>query len=152
MSVKYKLSQIVDHSHPSRNGKWFAKACVSGVVHTPELADMITRRCTVTEADTLAVLSALKDVMKDQLLEGRKVVLDGFGYFHTGIKSVAVDHPADFKPEEHIKRVYTHFIPAGSYDLTTHRVCRSFNVGIKFEELQDYSSPKRISESDAKKS
>ena len=112
MSVKYKLSQIVDHSHPSRNGKWFAKACVSGVVHTPELADMITRRCTATEADTLAVLSALKDVMKDQLLEGRKVVLDGFGYFHTGIKSVAVDHPADFKPEEHIKRVYTHFIPA----------------------------------------
>jgi 6-phosphogluconate dehydrogenase (decarboxylating) len=51
MSVKYKLSQIVDHSHPSRNGKWFARVCVSGVVHTPELADMITRRCTATEAD-----------------------------------------------------------------------------------------------------
>ncbi|MCH3992688.1 MAG: HU family DNA-binding protein [Prevotella sp.] len=152
MSVKYKLSQIVDYSHPSRNGKWFARTCVSGAVHTPELAGMITRRCTATEADTLAVLSALKDVMKEQLAEGRKVVLDGFGYFHTGIKSVAVDHPADFKPEEHIKRVFTNFVPAGSSDPATHHVHRLFNDGIKFEELQGYSSPKRMFKSDAKKS
>lgn len=84
--------------------------------------------------------------------EGRKVVLDGFGYFHTGIKSVAVDHPADFKPEEHIKRVFTNFVPAGSSDPATHHVHRLFNDGIKFEELQGYSSPKRMFKSDAKKS
>ncbi|MCH4099266.1 MAG: DNA-binding protein [Prevotella sp.] len=152
MSVKYKLSQIVDHSHPSRNGKWFARVCVSGVVHTPELADMITRRCTATEADTLAVLSALKNVMKEQLMDGQKVVLDSFGYFHTGIKSVALSPSVEFKPKEHIKRVYTHFVPAGYYDSATHRVHRSFNDGIRLEEMEDYSRPKRMSGADAEKS
>jgi predicted histone-like DNA-binding protein len=152
MSVKYKLYQIVDHRHPSRNGKWFARTYTSDALHTTKLAEMIAKRCTATEADTLAVLSALKDVMKEQLAEGHRVVLDGFGYFHTGIKSVAVDHPEDFKPEEHIKRVYTNFVPAGYYDSATHRVHRSFNDGIRLEEMEDYSSPKRISESDAKKS
>jgi predicted histone-like DNA-binding protein len=142
MSVKYKLYQIVDHRHPSRNGKWFARTYTRDVLHTTELAEMITKRCTATEADTLAVLSALKDVMKEQLADGHRVVLDGFGYFHTGIKSVAVDHPADFKPEEHIKRVFTNFVPAGSYDPTTHHVRRSFNDSIKFEELRENSSPK----------
>ena len=141
MSVKYKLYQIVDHRHPSRNGKWFARTYTRDVLHTTELAEMITKRCTATEADTLAVLSALKDVMKEQLADGHRVVLDGFGYFHTGIKSVAVDHPADFKPEEHIKRVFTDFVPAGSSDPITHHIRRSFNDGIKFEELQDYSRP-----------
>jgi hypothetical protein len=87
--------------------------------------------------------------MKEQLADGHRVVLDGFGYFHTGIKSVAVDHPADFKPEEHIKRVFTNFVPADSYDPTTHHVRRSFNDSIKFEELRENSSPK--SKKNAKK-
>ncbi|MCI1246447.1 MAG: HU family DNA-binding protein [Prevotella sp.] len=149
MSVKYKLYQIVDHRHPSRNGKWFARTYTRDALHTTKLAEMITKRCTATEADTLAVLSALKDVMKEQLADGHGVVLDGFGYFHTGIKSVAVDHPADFKPEEHIKRVYTNFVPAGSYDPITRTVHRVFNDGIKFEEIRDY--PGHVSGVEGKK-
>ncbi|MCH3995064.1 HU family DNA-binding protein [Prevotella cerevisiae] len=149
MSVKYKLYQIVDPRHPSRNGKWFAKTCTSEVLHTKDLAQEISKKCTVTEVDTLAVLSALKDVVKEHLKDGRKVVLDGFGYFHIGIKSVVVDHPDDFKPEEHIKRVYTNFVPAGSYDPVTRTVHRAFNEGVKFEEMQDY--PGHVSGVEGKK-
>ena len=141
MSVKYKLYQIIDHRHPSRNGKWFAKTYTRDVLHTTDLTQIISKRCTVTEADTLAVVSALKDIIKEQLADGHRVVLDGFGYFDTGIKSVAVDHPSDFRPDEHIIRVYTNFVPASSYDPITHHVRRSFNDGIKFEEMQDYSRP-----------
>ena len=85
-------------------------------------------------------------------MDGQKVVLDGFGYFHTGIKSVALSPSVEFKPKEHIKRVYTHFVPAGYYDSATHRVHWSFNDGIRLEEMEDYSRPKRMSGADAEKS
>ena len=45
------------------------------------LSHFVTHRCTVSESDILAVLTALSDVMVDAFLEGHRVYLRGLGYF-----------------------------------------------------------------------
>ena len=77
-------------------GKWYARAVVGDTVNVKALAKRISDRCTVTEPDIVAVISALVTAMNEELIAGRRVLLDGFGSFRATIKTKPAEKPEDF--------------------------------------------------------
>lgn len=60
---------------------------LNGSVSTATLRERIQNRCTLTRTDVSAVLDALSQIMGEELAEGRRVHLDGIGYFHPTLTS-----------------------------------------------------------------
>ena len=83
MSVFFRLHQ--DKSvGTKRSGKWYARMVPMGVIDTRRLAEIVQRNCTVKKSDVLAVISELVETMRDQMQDGKRVKLDGFGSFKIG--------------------------------------------------------------------
>ena len=59
------------HARPTLNGK----------IGTDSIAAQIQRRCSLTDIDVAAVLDALSHIVAEQLQDGKRVHLDGLGYF-----------------------------------------------------------------------
>lgn len=55
---------------------------LNGSTTTTELKRYIERACSLTETDVIAVLDALSHYLGRELSEGRRVHLDGIGYFY----------------------------------------------------------------------
>ena len=71
------------------NKLWYPRCVHIGKpVETQELATRIARECTVSPADTHAVLRALPQIMTDFLKESRAVHLEGIGWFRYTINSM----------------------------------------------------------------
>lgn len=67
---------------------YYPEAVVVGKkVTTKQLATMLSDRCTVTLADTMAVLSELGMVMSSYMSQGKSVHLDGIGSFRYTINA-----------------------------------------------------------------
>lgn len=65
------------------NGKWYPRSVTVGKpVTTVQVAKRISAQCTVTPADTNAVLTALGGTLGDFMAEGRTVKLNGIGTFY----------------------------------------------------------------------
>ncbi len=77
-------------------GKYYGRAIVGDTVNVKALAKRISDRCTVTEPDIVAVISALVTAMNEELCNGRKVLLDGFGSFRASIKTKPAEKAEDF--------------------------------------------------------
>ena len=87
MSVKYR--KVVNNRKNSKTkGKVYGRAVVDGVIDTKEIAGKISKRCTLTEPDIIAVINALETEIGYGLADGKRVVLDG---------SRPIGVPADFK-------------------------------------------------------
>lgn len=99
------------------NGKWYPFSLLVGrPVTTGQVAKRIASRCTVTQADVAAVLSALSEVMGDFMAEGKSVKLDGIGYFCFTATSEGrgVDTPGEVTASQ-IKGVRVRFRPETTY-------------------------------------
>ena len=75
MSIKYRMYQD-NRKNSKHKGFWYARAVSSDVVGIKELALRISNRCTVTEPDILAVISALVFEMNQVLKSGSRVKID----------------------------------------------------------------------------
>lgn len=140
MSVKYKLYQ--DNRRTSSNqGKWYAKATVSNVATLQTMAEKIQRSTTVTRSDILAVLSGLSDVMREELLAGSRVIMDGIGSFKVGMKTRPADTLEEWTPSRHLKGYHIVFRPETIDNVSNGVRTRSAKVlqGIKFKEMGRYS-------------
>ncbi|MEI7676828.1 MAG: HU family DNA-binding protein [Bacteroidales bacterium] len=62
----------------------------AGDVTLEELSDLISEKCTLTEIDVLAVLTALTKEMTTHLMQGKIVRFGTFGSFQVGIRSSGV--------------------------------------------------------------
>ena len=78
-SVTYSVSERIDPRNPESSGKFYATAQARGVMGIREMAERIQQACTVTRADTMAVLTALEDVVSDGLQGGEIVRLGELG-------------------------------------------------------------------------
>lgn len=95
------------------NGKWYPQSFTVGKpVSTMELAQRISRQCTVNPADTYAVLTALGGALGEFMAEGRTVKLENMGTFYytanaegNGVKT------AEEVSAAQIKGVRVRFIP-----------------------------------------
>jgi predicted histone-like DNA-binding protein len=71
-----------------KNGLYYPESVTTGKrITTKQLADTLSDRCTVTRADTLAVLTDLGKVMSIYMAAGNSVKLDGLGSFRYTINA-----------------------------------------------------------------
>ena len=73
--------------------KYYAIPKRTGVVTTRQLAKIISERCTLTEPDMVAALSALSKVLEEYLVQGYHVKLDNIGRFSLSVTSDGMQTP-----------------------------------------------------------
>lgn len=140
MSIKFRLYQD-NRSNSKKKGFWYARAVSPDLVTVKDLAVRISERCTVTEPDILAVISALVFEMNQVLKNGSRVKLDGLGTFRVGIHSIGVENVKDFNVQKNIFGAHVIFAPAVTVDAMKNRVKNLIN-GLRIQEAVQYDSPK----------
>ncbi|MDR2057765.1 MAG: HU family DNA-binding protein, partial [Dysgonamonadaceae bacterium] len=91
MPVKYVLSEKGNPGKPEEQKKWYANTKNTGEITLKALKKEIMKRSTVNYTDILAVLESLKQVLCEQLKEGKIVRLGDFGAFQVRIESEGVE-------------------------------------------------------------
>lgn len=120
MAILYKLFQD-NRKNSSYPGKWYARAIHQNIVGLDDIAERIQRNCSMKMSDVLAVLTEMREVIKDELQASNAVRLDGIGIFSPGIKTIPADTAADFSPLKNIVGYRINFKPASHVQ----------NVGVK---------------------
>lgn len=110
MSVFYKLVKNISAVSDARN-KYYARTVSIGTTDLNDIAEIIERRCSMTKADVYGVLSAMVDVMSEELKMGKTIRIKGLGTFKAGIRSRGVADPKDFHPSRDIKGLTMNFTP-----------------------------------------
>ena len=135
MSVKYR--KVVNNRKNSKTkGKVYGRAVVDGVIDTKEIAGKISKRCTLTEPDIIAVINALKTEIGYGLADGKRVVLDGFGSFKVGLTSTPADSAKKFT-SANIKGMHVIFLPAT--EMEQGKRVKNMLKGVKAEEMTEYT-------------
>lgn len=138
MAIKYRMYQS-NRKNSKTKGKWYARAVVNNQVRIKDLAERISEKCTVTEADILAVISALVREMSYELKNGSRVTLEGFGSFKVGIHSQGVTDLKEFVAAKHIYNPHVIFQPETHVGADKMRV-KQLISGVKVSELEVYST------------
>ena len=90
--------------------KFYAQAQARGEMGIREMAERIQQMCTVTRADTMAVLVSLSSVMREGLAGGEIVRLGDMGAFQIGLNSEGASTEDEFNPGL-IKKAHINFRP-----------------------------------------
>lgn len=85
MAIQYEFYRN-PNSQGTNKKRYHARVVPIGRVSTDQLAKEIQKECTLTVADVKSVLIALADKMNEHLGEGRKVHLEGIGYFQVNLQ------------------------------------------------------------------
>ena len=92
MSYSYKVNK---RKFRTKDGvehvKYYACAKRGKLVSSKELAQEISQRCSLTAGDIYGSLSALSDVIKNHLLLGNSIKLDGIGTISLSMTSEPSD-------------------------------------------------------------
>lgn len=89
--------------------KFYSQAQTSEYMTLEDIAENISRECTVTVHDIKAVLSALEEQIIIALQAGRSVRFGDLGSFHVTLKSKGTDTKEEFTTAN-IERVMVRFI------------------------------------------
>ena len=148
MAIKYRMYQSTQEG--VTKGKWYGKAVVDEVVDTDTLAELIQRNSSMKRSDVLAVLTELSEVLRDQLLAGNRVKIEGLGSFKVGFSSKPADERKDWMPQTHITATRINFQPETVDQIAGGKRTRSAAAlqGIEFTELRGYDDGKEGSGSD----
>ena len=84
-SVSYSVVARRNPQNENEQARYYAHAQSNGDVSINEMAARIEKCCTVTKADTMAVLIALEDVIMEALSGGEIVRLADLGTFQIGV-------------------------------------------------------------------
>ena len=133
MSIFYRL-QKNNMKETKMFGKWYGKAVHTDVVNTAKLAATMQENCTVKQSDILAVLTELVATMKKELLDSKRVKINGLGSFKVSISSSGVNNPKDYSAKDCVKRFRVLFQPEISFDENGHR-SHELLRGAKAQEL-----------------
>ena len=92
MSILYEFYRNPE-SPESKKKRYHARVVPAGRISTDQLAEEIQKESSLTVADVKSVLIALADKLGEHLGEGRKVHLEGIGYFRLTLSA-----PSDITP------------------------------------------------------
>lgn len=81
MIIEYDFYQNPIPDGSDRKSRLHARVVTRGTATTDELAQTISLRSSLTRGDVMAVLSNLSDLMVEELARGRRIHLEGLGYF-----------------------------------------------------------------------
>ena len=135
MPVLFKLFQD-NRANSATKGKFYARALVTGVKDLNALSKEIAHATTVTEADCLAVLKELSNVMVSRLQDGYRIVLPDIGSFKIGLRTKPADTAAAFNAAKNVSGYRLNFVPAFSVQGSgkgSRRLYRAFE-GIRIEQ------------------
>ena len=133
MPILYTLRQ--DNRAEGKHN-FYGRVVHPNQVTLADLSKKIEANCTVKEADVLAVLKELTNVMRDELQNSNVVKLDGFGSFRVSMNSQGVPDAKDFTVDN-IKRLKVNFLPAGHLDTATKKFTRTFLEGVKVKKYSN---------------
>jgi nucleoid DNA-binding protein len=121
MSVFYRKYQN-KNPHSVSYGKWFARAVTIGKTFTVEdLAKHMSEHNTPYSKGAIkGVLTDMIDCIRELMLEGKAVKLDGLAIFSAGIKTKKKGAPTseDFSTTKHIDSVYMRARATGEFTRT----------------------------------
>lgn len=108
------LLNVYQDNRKNSNKLFYARPYYPNTLDTKALAKQITRMCTVTEPDVLAVLAELVAVMNYELSNSNRVKLDDFGYFSVGASTSGALQKEDWNVAENLKSFHINFQPTRS--------------------------------------
>ena len=139
MSVFYRKYQN-KNPHGSSYGKWFARAVTIGkTVNVDELARHMSEHNTPYSKGAIkGVLTDMIDCIRELMLEGKAVKLEGLAIFSAGIKTKKNGAPtsADFSTTKHIDSVYMRARATGEF--TRQELTKAGNVTELPKNFTDY--------------
>ncbi|WP_300729724.1 HU family DNA-binding protein [uncultured Bacteroides sp.] len=99
MAVKFEFYQT---PKPQESAKktYHARVINQQHVDSDQLAEEICHQCSLTEADIKAALVALSKQMAEHLKNGKRVHLDGIGYFQITLQCPETDNPKKLRAED----------------------------------------------------
>jgi len=116
MSINVKIIPKKNSLSTPAEVKYYPCAVSSGTVVLEELAQEISYRCTLTEADCYASIIALSEVIADALSNGKIIKMDKLGSLQLTLKSKGSSTPEAcsktniignkivFKPSKYLKK------------------------------------------------
>lgn len=116
--VHYSVTPRKNPMRPEEQPKFHANAQIWSVVNENELAEIISKRCTLTKHDLAAALSSLGEVICEILMSGQGVRLRNFGTFHLSITSEGTATKEEFGMEN-IKGVNVRFVGGEEFKVMT---------------------------------
>ena len=139
MSVFYRKYQN-KNPHGSSYGKWFARAVTIGkTVNVDELAKHMSEHNTPYSKGAIkGVLTDMIGCIRELMLEGKAVKLDGLAIFSAGIKTKKKGAPTseDFSTTKHIDSVYMRARATGEF--TRAELTKAGNVTELPKNFTDY--------------
>ena len=139
MSVFYRKYQN-KNPHGSSYGKWFARAVTIGkTVNVDELARHMSEHNTPYSKGAMkGVLTDMIGCIRELMLEGKAVKLDGLAIFSAGIKTKKKGAPTseDFSTTKHIDSVYMRARATGEF--TRAELTKAGNVTELPKNYTDY--------------
>ena len=108
--VTYSVVARKNPQNKNEPARFYAQAQSNGDVSINEMATRIEKCCTVTKADTVAVLIALEDVIIEALAAGEIVRLADLGTFQIGLSGEGAMVPEKYT-SSFIKKARINFRP-----------------------------------------
>lgn len=139
MAILYRMFKNKVSSQKTQN-MWYAKAVVRQSLHTDDMAEIIQRNCSMKRSDVLAVLAELTEVMREQLLSGNRVCIDGIGAFKVGFSSTPAATPTKWNARQNVQSSYINFLPESITETVDGKRTRTARMlrGIEFQEMSPY--------------
>ena len=134
MSIKFRLVQNQNRKNPKAYGKWYAKAVVNDTVRLKEIAAEIQENVSVKASDVWGVLLELTNVLKKNLSNGNRVIIDGFGSFKMGIRSTGTVTVKEYNASKNITDIHVNFMPEYTWSGADKRHSKPLLEGITVRE------------------
>lgn len=112
--VRIKPVRRVNPQDVEAPPKFYAAAVSEGKVDLKRLAKNITKRCTVTRTDCMAVLDAFIETIIEELEDGKRVELGEFGIFGITVRSEGEDNAEDVT-NNHVRKAHIRFRPGKEF-------------------------------------
>ena len=90
--------------------KYYGRISGREQVNLGQVAKTLSERTTLSTVDVIATLEGFREIILEELLEGRNVKLDRLGIFSLSVRTEGVDDPSQLNKSK-IKDVKIHFLP-----------------------------------------
>lgn len=99
MAVKFEFYQSPNSIGNSKK-RYHARVVNQQHISSDQLAEEISHNCSLTEADIKAALVALSEQMAEHLKNGKRVHLEGIGYFQITLQCPETKNPKNTRAED----------------------------------------------------
>ena len=111
--IIYEIYQNQVEDHPS-NGKYFARVKTIETLNTRKMANHIAEHGSIYTPDVIfGVLEKFRSCLIEQLLNSRKVKIDGLGIFYLTAECTkgGAESPEKFNVQKNIEALHIRFLP-----------------------------------------